>query len=886
MTMIRDSCNLPHLPHGYFPRARLIEMLDDALARPLLVVDAPQGDTATPLVVDWCMRRLREDAIIAVWASLPREGETLEDLERSLASAVSLLGGDEPPASKKASYENRCLAHFRRLCDMAASNGRHLVVVVDKLSSKGGVATLVGKIADSAPSFAHLVVIQEADAGIPLALYLATGRCSIIGSDDLLFNHGEIEAMVTRSINAELPDESIRRIAALSLGHLFALRLICLVLGRAKNVDSAFGELDEGTSSIVDQFVECALATLDESEAASVVERSFLPVLTPEADRDIFGDTPLGGISRLNQTGLVFLRQDGAIRFIPLYLKCIQRHAKAYGARRERQIVGRVIRWHLYHDAYDLAIQTALDHGCWALFAQAVTPMPKRGVRMAIQAAFQSFDVESGPQTEAATETDPLLLSVLAAHALCKDNPLEAERLISQVAKAGGPYEADVAVEIKRWASMLEILAKGQSGDVAGGLRCMEQLSLEADNEDVSLRAWMAKGRGAVYSRSTQSDAAIDSFEESIALAEEKGDHLVVLLSSYQLSRHYLGMGKPSRAESVLTHALSAAGHLPSDLPSLGLLDIGFADVYLQRLETEDAREHLRRGTRQLRSGCNVEFYVDALIVKAKLEAVNGNLEKASDILSDAARHAAKHACFHAQALAECERVILNAHRENGPQERPAARQKPLARQSDDFIVGKSMALARMRTLIAQGRDEEALEASGEIVGRLREARHAAGLVTVDIYDALALANIDEERCLAVLHHAVKSALAERILLPFALELPFLKPLLESAGFAKRIGESIEAETVRDFLARLGVGVLDVGRSGDGSPRTAASATGQPLTRREKEIRQLLLEKMSYQEIADHLGISKNTVHAHCNNIYTKLSVSGREELREHGEHA
>ena len=50
------------------------------------------------------------------------------------------------------------------------------------------------------------------------------------------------------------------------------------------------------------------------------------------------------------------------------------------------------------------------------------------------------------------------------------------------------------------------------------------------------------------------------------------------------------------------------------------------------------------------------------------------------------------------------------------------------------------------------------------------------------------------------------------------------------------------------------------------------------LTKREKQVLQLLSKGLLYKEIADELNISTETVKSHCHNIYEKLHVSNRTE--------
>ena len=51
------------------------------------------------------------------------------------------------------------------------------------------------------------------------------------------------------------------------------------------------------------------------------------------------------------------------------------------------------------------------------------------------------------------------------------------------------------------------------------------------------------------------------------------------------------------------------------------------------------------------------------------------------------------------------------------------------------------------------------------------------------------------------------------------------------------------------------------------------------LTRREEEILGLIFQDLKNEEIARQIGITRNTLHKHLQNIYRKCGVSSRWEL-------
>ena len=60
---------------------------------------------------------------------------------------------------------------------------------------------------------------------------------------------------------------------------------------------------------------------------------------------------------------------------------------------------------------------------------------------------------------------------------------------------------------------------------------------------------------------------------------------------------------------------------------------------------------------------------------------------------------------------------------------------------------------------------------------------------------------------------------------------------------------------------------------------TAAQAIGLRLTRREREVLNLLLYRFSNREIADHLSIGVRTAESHVANILAKLGARSRREV-------
>ncbi len=866
--MASSALNLPRLPRGYIPRQRLDALMDDVLARPLLILDVPQRDLATQMVADWCARRSAENEVFAVWASLPDEASSMTQLANALDNACEAVGSHLPESRRQGDGDDRRVKELiALLADEANRQEKHLVVVIDALTSRNkDVAAFVDRMSASLPLFAHLIVMCSDTTSLPLALYLAVGRCSVISSDDFLFTEEEASTYLSSALDIELSFASIKSIMSMTLGHLFALRLVAATLSRSSNFEQAIDELDRGTAPLVTQYVEESLQLLSGKGARSATEHAYFNGIGRDADDALFGSEALHRFENVRETGLYHFDANGAARTIPLYAAALKR--SSCEPERDR---ASALRWYIGKGMYEHALQISFDDDVWEQFLEAAGSLTPNSVQLIVQAAFRGATVRHCPCAERVE--DRLHCIVLAASSLSVDDPQQAMTMLECGSTAPVVFDEEVEHEIGLWASMLKILVKGQAGDVHGGLRCIEEITSHLPESSLCLRSWIAKCTGTVLSRSDRPQRSERHFEESIKLAKKSSDPLVVVLSSYQLARRLVSSGSIGRAESVLNDAHASAQLLPSDLPAIGILDIGHARAHIYRGEIQQAFLHTERAIRQLQGEGNAEFRVDALIVEAQIAALNGDAERSRELLLDAIRLASRHRSNHAQALAECELAMLQAR--IGEYDSALRRIEDLRELElrEDFAAQIRIRIARARALIGKGECSRSLAELEEIAPQLALSQSVSDSIEAGILRAAACKRESEDEAAASLRSAVRLAAGEGITLPFLLEQSIASNLMESESFSNLLAQSIDGSRIAGFIERLGI------RLSDSKPKGEQKTVLQPLSRREREVANLLARKMSYKEIADFLGISKNTVHVHCNSIYAKLGVRGKREV-------
>ena len=166
---------------------------------------------------------------------------------------------------------------------------------------------------------------------------------------------------------------------------------------------------------------------------------------------------------------------------------------------------------------------------------------------------------------------------------------------------------------------------------------------------------------------------------------------------------------------------------------------------------------------------------------------------------------------------------------------------------------------ARGRFLLAETKYKEANMEFESALSSLEHADYALVRTEVLVWQAVCLGRLgDLSSAEKVLKRAVKSAQTERVIRPFVEARPGLLELIEQIG---RSG----FEWILDQI--------------EGKRR---QAEGPVLTRREREILQLLSMGLSNQEMAEKLVIAEGTLKRHVANLYQKLGVHNRTQAVRH----
>jgi ATP/maltotriose-dependent transcriptional regulator MalT len=406
-------------------------------------------------------------------------------------------------------------------------------------------------------------------------------------------------------------------------------------------------------------------------------------------------------------------------------------------------------------------------------------------------------------------------------------DPTTARELALRARELGRRF-AVVALEM--FALSVEGLALVHEGEVADGMRCLDEATaaaLAGEYEEIVPAGWTfcfllnACERVRDYERAAEWCSKVEEFSRGMRT------NFVTLACRAHYGAVLTWQGRWGEAEQSLADASGLAAERPS---WSGLAIVRLADLRRRQGRLAEAEELLDRAPRNPL----------APVVKAELALDLSDASAAGDLLE------------------------------------PVLRRVP--------AQNKTLRAAPLEVMVRAKAAAGELEAANVYLVELRAVADAVGTrplrASLDLCEGLvAAAAGDHEKARewledAVEHFAASGASFElgRARLELARVLASLSrkdAAVREARHAQRgldeVGATAEAARARDLLARL-----------DARPAARTAPRDQLLTPRELEVLRLVAEGLTDGEIASRLVLSKHTVHRHLQKAYARLGCSSR----------
>jgi LuxR family maltose regulon positive regulatory protein len=231
----------PPLRDGWVERARLLDVLDGAVHRPVALVAAPAGYGKTTVLAQWLAARRGERA--AAWVSLDAGDNDPARLWTHVATALHRAGCPLPPGVAGVMVVNSVAVRTRLLPVLvralsAMHEGITLVLDDFHVIRSTDCHEQVGFLIENLPRSANVVIASRSDPGLRLGRLRAAGDLAELRADDLGFTPEEAQALIAAE-HLDLPPEDLTELVVQTEGWPAGLYLTILSLAHGRPPDVA-----------------------------------------------------------------------------------------------------------------------------------------------------------------------------------------------------------------------------------------------------------------------------------------------------------------------------------------------------------------------------------------------------------------------------------------------------------------------------------------------------------------------------------------------------------------------------------------------------------------------------------------------------------------------
>ena len=895
--LLATKLYLPGPQPGFVRRPRLLDMLDEALARELVLVCAPAGFGKTALLADWIRRSGRPVA----WLSLDAGDSdparfwrhavaALDRARPGIAERVGPLMGPPAPAS----FEGLVTALINEL---AAPPGQdELLLVLDDyhLIDAQQVHEPLVFLVEHLPPGVHLVLASRADPPLPLARLRASGQLAELRGGDLRFTAEEAAALLRETVGDVLPATAVVALEARTEGWAAGLQLAALSLQGQADPTGFVAAFSGSHRYILDYLTDEVLEGQTDQVREFLLETSVLDRLSGGLCDAVTGRT--GGqvmLERVEQANLFLVPLDE----VRSWWRYHHLFADLLRARLKQEQPGRVVAlhhnaaaWCEEHGLADEAVQHALAAGdtTWAArlmerhFDETFWP----GERATVQRWLAALPAEladsrprlclvrailalAGGDVERA---GPLLDAAESAFTDAADEPFEPS------AGKGASLLVNVPAAIPLGRASLAQLHGDADGTAAFASQALAKVGEGEWMLDSTARLLLAVAEW-LSGRVVEAERA---FAASITGWRAAGERYSAAYACHQLGQVQRAQGRLDAAVGTYQQALEIAAPPGGPaLPAAGIGYVGMGEVAYQRNQLEAALRQISEGIERCRQLNYTQSLATGLAAQAWIRQAQGDPAGAREAIGDAERAAPGPGVTVLLNPVPAQRArLLLAQGEVAAAAR-WVEVRDLGPDDDPGYPREAEYLVLARVLLAHDRPGPALA----LLERLHAAAAAQGrigsVIEIRALQALALAASGDDAAAAVdaLAEALTLGHAEGYIRVFADEGAPMRALLGRLVAAQRTEHAAARTVPLDYLARL-LHAFDEQHTEPGSGRATAALPGlvEPLTTREVEVLGLLGAGKSNPRIAEELVVTVDTVKKHVSHVLDKLGATNRTE--------
>jgi LuxR family transcriptional regulator, maltose regulon positive regulatory protein len=868
-------------------RSHLTERLQQGMKRPLTLVSAPAGFGKTTLLAQW----LAESGMPVAWLSLESEdNEPIRFFSYVLAALQTL-----PPqlgtvaralleASPGVALERVLTVLINDLLERAtdtfalALDDYH---VIETESIHRGMAFLLEHL----PPQMHLVIATRADPPLPLMRLRARGQLSEVRATDLRFDLDEARAFLQTVMGLDLPAEALAALERRTEGWIAGLQLAALSLQGRSDVVAFLRAFTGSHRFILDYLTEEVFSRQPAEVQSFLLATSILERLSgPLCDAVTGQQEGWARLTALDQANLFVVALDDEqrwYRFHHLFAEVLRTRLQQIEPSLVPHLHLRASRWYEQQGLFAEAVQhafAAADIERAADLIERIDVNSWAGLGAQVQRVLGWLS----RLPESMVCKRPLLCIIHAIALMFTNQPQEAEARLQMAERClDGQTPSEQTSFLRGHIAATRGVMARFSGDLARSVvQAQQALALLPHPERTPgpisqlnvAQAFLVNGD-------------VTAPQERLALGmvaslRTSENQSMTMRSLTNLAQLQIVQGRLRQAAGTFEKAARVAPRHEDMQAITGspMYFFGLADVLREWNELNQAAHLLEQGMELVERGLTAEGHVLTLgyITLARLHMARGEYGQALTAL-DTFTHLADTRNFatHLIARAGAWRVHMELMQSNLSAAKCWAEQRGFKVSDDDLsYLREREYLTLVRVRIAVGREDPSAsflqEISSMLERRLQDAEAKArrsSVLELLLLQALAFAAQGERNAaFSALSRALSLAEPEGYVRLFVDEGTPMRDLLRQA-----LVRTVTPHYVATLLAAFG----EPGEGDIHSP-SHPNLLIEPLTKREREVLQLLAEGASNREIAQRLIVSTGTVKKYVYNICGKFGVQSR----------
>lgn len=859
--LIRTKIQPPPARPGQLRRARLLELLEQASRRRVAIVSAPAGFGKTTLVAEWASSRRDRVA----WVSLDEADsdaarfleyviESIRQVDEGLLSDLgSVIGGSQSiPAG----------AILTGIVNELADTGRDVVLVLDDhhVIESTSVFDAITFLVDRGPANLHVMLVGREDPPLPLPRYRVSGTLAEIRAEDLRFNRDESGALLVDTMGLPLSGNDVDMLDERTEGWAASLQLAALSLQGRSGSRAVIDSLAASDRYVIDFLVDEVIENLPQRVQHFLQRTSVLDRLSPDLCDHVLGESGsallLEEIERRNLFLTPVDERRSWYRYHQLFRSLLRQRLDAAEPGESSRLLLAASEYSEEHGDLEGALRYALAAGAHERAADLASV---RVVDLVNEGYVGTVIEWTDLIARDAVLAHPMLTMARAWACFMNGRVDETRELIAAVeSNPDGPRAQEAAVH----AEVLRTFLALTDGNPGEALRLAAHVMERVDDTVAILRSALAFNMGLAHLELGEMEPA----EAWLVRASESGlgdaSYYVALAAISHRTEIAVARGDLRRAEELAVQALRMGvewgGGTP--LPATGYAQVSLGEIMFERNDIDAARRHfdtaLDLGT--------VSGDENMLLLGHHGLSM---CAEAKGMHAEAIAHMERACALLSETLPCTDSVKVAPWRAQFALLRGEPHEALRIYESANLCAGSPLAdrherLVRIRALIAIGDLEGALAEASERV----EQSGTRGSVGEELRSLVLRAVI-----LARLGRHAESVRDLDLALSGGREVGLVRSLLEpKEDLLPLLQEIVRSGDNADYAMWL----LEIAESGSAGP--IEREPGELLTEREREVLGLLGEGLTYQEIADRLYVSLNTVRTHTKSVYAKLGANTR----------